>query len=845
MTHCQILMVAEKPSLSEALSKLLAPGGHYNTRRGATPVHEWEGVYGSQPAKFKFTSVTGHVFNTDFTQEYNSWEVDPQKLFTAQIKKVEANPKMRLTQHLRQEAKNVDYLVLWLDCDSEGENICFEVIGCCLSSLKVPKMSHVFRAKFSAITQQDVRRAMNNLVKPNENEAKAVDARQEFDLKVGVAFTRFQTRFFQGKYGDLDSTVISYGPCQSPTLAFCVERHDRIQSFQPEPFWTITPTIIQSQLPIKLTWMRERLFDKQVTSVFMTNVEKAQKQGAKVLDVSVTKKSKPRPHALNTVEMLKHGSSVLGIGPSECMSIAEKLYMQGYISYPRTETSQYPPNFDLHEVLHEQIKHPLWGNHCQELLQNGFDRPSGGTDVGDHPPITPMRLADENDLFGDSWRVYDFIARNFIGSLSQNLKYLSTHVTFQIGAEKFECKGSQVISPGFTSVMHWVNKADEYIPDFKQGETVPVKSVQMNEGKTSPPDYLTESELIGLMEHNGIGTDASISTHINNVCQRNYVQVSGSGRKMIPTNLGIVLIHGYQKIDTDLSLPRMRSDMEQQLSLIASGKAGHKEVLEYFLRLFEQKFAYFVNHIAAMDELFEATFSPLAATGRPLSKCGKCKRYMKYIALKPNRLHCSTCDETYSLPLNGSIKLYRELTCPLDDFELVLYSTGSKGIGYPICPYCFNFPPFENVKKHMACNHCPHPTCGHSMVKNAVCPCPESERPEDPCPGSLILDATSAPRWKLSCNECNVVSSFVDIIKNVVLTDEMCDCGAVILKGEFRENQNREPQTGCILCDDDMDALLSTRFARKSIRRGKGKKGGRKKRKWVDPKIRKLYADMR
>lgn len=82
-----------------------------------------------------------------------------------------------------------------------------------------------------------------------------------------------------------------------------------------------------------------------------------------------------------------------------------------------------------------------------------------------------------------------------------------------------------------------------------------------------------------------------------------------------------------------------------------------------------------------MDELFEATFSPLAATGRPLSKCGKCKRYvlldrlrnsnnnlvlyryMKYISLKPNRLHCATCDETYSLPLNGHIKLYKELCC--------------------------------------------------------------------------------------------------------------------------------------------------------------------------------------
>merc|ERR1719189_30053 len=366
----------------------------------------------------------------DFLQKFNNWDrVDPGELFACGTEKKEATPKLEMPAFLASEAKNADYLVLWLDCDKEGENICFEVIDAVKPSMKKPsshRKKSIFRAKFSSITDKDIIAAMNCLGEPDENQSKSVDARQELDLRIGCAFTRFQTKFFQGKYGDLDASLISYGPCQTPTLGFCVDRHDQISTFKPETYWVLQVSVEMpgegdSNRIMFLDWERVRSFDREVAVLFQGLVKQHTK--ATVTNVSSKEKAKERPIALNTVELMRVASSGLGMGPHHAMQIAEKLYTQGYISYPRTESTQYGENFDLKDVLKQQQNSSDWGEPCKELLSAGLSKPRKGHDAGDHPPITPCRAVSRGDLDGDSWRLYDYIARHYLATVSANCKY--------------------------------------------------------------------------------------------------------------------------------------------------------------------------------------------------------------------------------------------------------------------------------------------------------------------------------------------------------------------------------------------------------------------------------------
>lgn len=138
--------------------------------------------------------------------------------------------------NLKEYSKKIDALVLWLDCDREGESIAYEVIDICGQNCEEEAPFEIYRAHFSALTSQVIKGAMKNLMRPNPHLRDAVMVRQEIDLRIGASYTRFLTLTLQELAG---VRMISYGPCQFPTLGFIVERHQFIRDFVPEAFWKI------------------------------------------------------------------------------------------------------------------------------------------------------------------------------------------------------------------------------------------------------------------------------------------------------------------------------------------------------------------------------------------------------------------------------------------------------------------------------------------------------------------------------------------------------------------------------------------------------------------------------
>ncbi|KAK2977892.1 hypothetical protein RJ640_022683, partial [Escallonia rubra] len=301
----RVLNVAEKPSVAKAVSGILSRNQGLRVRDGRSRynrIFEFDYTIHGQPCHMLFTSVTGHLMELEFEDRYRKWHsCDPVQLY-------QAPDKLDIKRTLEDEARKCQWLVLWLDCDREGENIAFEVVEVCMEA---NRQLNVWRARFSALIDREIHESVQHLVRPNQLFADAVDVRQEIDLRIGASFTRFQTMLLKDAFvldfaTDDRSIVLSYGPCQFPTLGFVVERYWEIQSHEAEEFWAINCTHNSNEGTATFNWMRGHLFDYTCAVILYELC--VQEPTATVTKVTQQEKLKYPPHPLNTIELEKRAS---------------------------------------------------------------------------------------------------------------------------------------------------------------------------------------------------------------------------------------------------------------------------------------------------------------------------------------------------------------------------------------------------------------------------------------------------------------------------------------------------------------------------------------------------------
>ncbi|XP_047360172.1 DNA topoisomerase 3-alpha isoform X1 [Vespa velutina] len=594
----RVLNVAEKNDAAKNIAAYLSRG-NCRKRDGLSvynKIYEFNVHLWNEDCQMIMTSVSGHLLGYEFVGAYKKWQgCHPLSLFDAPVMKDCIDDKYsQIKRTIEKEVKNCRALIIWTDCDREGENIGFEIIEVCQA---VKPDIRIYRAKFSEITQTSINRALQTLDIPNKAVSDAVDIRSELDLRIGAAFTRFQTLRLQKVFPrTLADMLISYGSCQFPTLGFVVERFLAIERFQPEPYWKIKVMNILNDISVEFRWDRIRLFEELPCQIFLDICQ--ENPIATVIKVTSKPKSKWRPLPLDTVELEKQGSRKLNLNAKEIMKIAEKLYTQGLISYPRTETNIFPKELNLQSLVTQHRDSPVWGQFAQRLLEDGVSPRQGKKSDQAHPPIHPTKYS--STLRGNEAKVYEFIVRHFLACVSKNAEGQETIVEINIAGEKFLANGLQIIAKNYLDVYIYEKWNDKEIHRYQEGQTFQPTSIEMIKEETSPPKLLTEADLIALMDKHGIGTDATHAEHIDTIKSRQYVGLQ-DGKHFMPSKLGIGLVMGYDNMGFAMSKPNLRADLEKDLKLICDGQKDPKLVLQNQIAKYRDVFKLAMQHANLID----------------------------------------------------------------------------------------------------------------------------------------------------------------------------------------------------------------------------------------------------
>ncbi len=445
--------------------------------------------------------------------ELKAWKMDALPyLVYAPIEKL---PKEKdIIRSLKNLAKKADSVIIATDFDREGELIGSDALSCILEvNPDVP----VSRARYSAFTKGEIVHAFDNLVEVDFDLASAGASRQDIDLIWGAVLTRYLTLVKFAGYGNVRSS----GRVQTPTLALIVARERERLAFKPEDYWVIRgrfdagaqagPTDGEGELAFEAPHATARFKEETAAKAVMAHVE-----GAATARVAAVEKKRRRvapPVPFNTTSLMA-AASAEGLSPARTMRIAESLYMDGYISYPRVDNTVYPDTLDLRETVAAIAGNPAYAPYCKALLAKGkLIATRGKKETTDHPPIYPTALATPDDLAPADWKFYNLIARRFLATLSDAATVEGTKVTLDVAGERFVAKGDVLVEAGFRAIYPYGLKKDEQLPALAEGQAIAFNGATCAKKQTEPPARYSQGKLIQEMEKLGLGHQVDAPQH--------------------------------------------------------------------------------------------------------------------------------------------------------------------------------------------------------------------------------------------------------------------------------------------------------------------------------------------
>ncbi len=646
------LIIAEKDNAAKRIAKILFKD--VKTKK----IHNVNVYFSKNSAVI---GLKGHIVEIDFPEEYNNWSKVPLKslLRAEMVKKVKEGNIVKALQSLSKKATHV---TIATDYDREGELIGLEALEIIR---KVNPEIKFDRAKYSAITEAEIKKAFSKRTKLNLNLAKAAETRQIIDLMWGAILTRLLS-ISSGRMG---KDFLSVGRVQTPTLRFIVEREKEIRDFVSKPYWEIMALFGDERVEakhVKRFWSVEEAKDVH---------ERLGEYGV-VVDFREKEVIERKPIPFNTTEFLREASKFML--PDRAMSIAENLYMNGYISYPRTDNTVYPRSIDLRSIVNQFIDSEF--RREAEIALSDMNPSRGKKESKDHPPIYPVNVAKREELKKDEWKIYELIVRRFLATLAPNAIWVTRAVEIVVNGEKFRAIGKKIVKRGWREIYTYGKIEEKHIPKLKVNQKLRLLSKKIVEKKTKPPSRFSASSIIKLMEKFNLGTKSTRHEILKKLYSRNYIR----GNPIKPSEIGFAVIDALKKEAELITLPDMTSKLEREMDMIEEGKIEQKGVIEDSVRFLDE----------ILENLDVNELSRILKEGikrdKIVGKCPECGGELVIKRAKGRFVGCSNypeCKYTLPLPQKGRLSVTAK-KCDKHGMK-ILKVIMKNGNSWTFCPRCF------------------------------------------------------------------------------------------------------------------------------------------------------------